>query len=142
MTISINTTNFPVISIVFPEETPDENELDLFFNQFLDMASEENPITVIFFIDRVNNVPIRYRKKVIDFHKQLLLKGNCLNKCIIVLKSKVIKNFIRCILNVVKPISVTFILNKNNTDMETDIKNILITNHSELSKNVVIFKKK
>ena len=87
-----------MVSIVFPEETPNENELDLFLNELLNMASEEKPITIIFFIDKVNKVPIRYRKRVIEFHNQLLLKGSCLTKCIIVLKSKVIKNFIRCIL--------------------------------------------
>ena len=99
MSIIFDESNFPIITIIFPENIPEEEAVDNFFKRFLELYDTHKEFKCIFFIDKVKKIPFRYRQKVIKFSNDIKTKPNYIKECIIILNSYSIKLFIRAIFN-------------------------------------------
>lgn len=117
MPIVINTDNFPLITITFPEIFV-EDELDHFFDHILNLLDEENEYKFIIFIDNIKKPPFKYRKKVIEFSKNIKKKPNYIKYTVIINNNIIVKNFIRLILNIERPKSLTYLIDKKNVEVE------------------------
>tara|TARA_Y100000389_G_scaffold66151_1_gene62267 strand:+ start:1053 stop:1580 length:528 start_codon:yes stop_codon:yes gene_type:complete len=128
MSININKDHFPLITITFPEQFIEE-ELDNFFSYILNLLDEENEYKFIIFIDNIKKPPFKYRKKVIDFSKNVKKKPNYIKYTVIVNNNSLVKNFIRLVLNIERPKSLTYLIDKKN--MEVELKEIMTNKPSK-----------
>ena len=117
MAIGINIDNFPRIIIKFPE-TFVEDDLDKFFNYILGLMDNENKYEFIIYIDSIKNPPFKFKNKIIQFSKDINKKPNYIQYSVIICNSTIVKNFIRLILNMERPKSLTYLIDKKNIETE------------------------
>ena len=129
MDIVIDESNFPIVTIVFPEKLYENYDIDGFFQKFLDLYNKESNFTIILFLDKIKFDIFKYFKKIVNFRKKLKDKQPLLDKSILIINGVLSKLFIRLMFNIQKPFSITYIIDKRTNNLELSIKNILQGNN-------------
>ncbi len=118
MFVNYDHSAFPLVKVIFSKNIENDKELDVFFTEWLQLYQQKKQFTFLLDTSNCGNINIKYcyqiAKQVSVIKK---LKIQYLQKTIIVLESKWIKNLMRILFSLIKPIAPVYIV-KNKTDAE------------------------
>ena len=111
MFISINKTQFPLVRVDFGEKLQSYEDLDIFFNTWLNYYKSKSHFTFLLNTQNCGLINIKYMyflaKKIKDIKK---LEEHYLQQTIVIIKSSWIKHLANALFCIIKPIAPVFIV--------------------------------
>jgi len=119
MFVTYDTSSFPLVRVIFGQNIENDSDLDVFFNKWHKLYQDKKPFTFLLDTSKCGNIPVKYcyqiAKQVSNIKK---LETQYLQKTIVLIESKWIKNLMKIYFTIMKPISPVYIV-KNNSDAES-----------------------
>lgn len=130
---SIDSNNFPIITVKLMGNLEPEEDFDNFLNYWLQLYEEEGEFTFYFDTTEVTTPPLKYCIKMSKFIKKLRKKEyQYLQKSIILINDNKIKWMLDFIFWIQPPVATVYIYHIDNGLTENISENIeTIMNHSE-----------
>lgn len=142
MFVNIDSDSFPLVKVVFGKTPKSYEDLDIFFETWLQLYQNKQEFTFLLDTRNCGNIPIKYiyyiSKQISKIKK---LKTQYLQRTIVIMQSNWIKNLMKILFKIVKPVAPVYIVKKQDTSEQLyfRIKNNLLK--SDLDYDVIDSKK-
>ena len=111
MFISINKIHFPLVSVEFGEKLESYEELDLFFDAWLNYYKQKKNFTFLLNTENCGMINIKYiyylAKKIKEIKK---LEEHFLDQTIVIIKSKWIRHCANALFCIIKPVAPVYLV--------------------------------
>lgn len=111
MFVNFNYDIFPLVEVIFGENIESYEELDTFFQGWLQLYEQKKPFTFLLNTTQCGSINAKYcyymAKKISIIKKQ---NTHYLIRTIVILRSKWIKNLMKILFKIIKPIAPVYIV--------------------------------
>jgi hypothetical protein len=111
MFVNINRDSFPLIQVTFENKIESYEDLDIFFQTWLQQYEDKKHFTFLLDTIACGNIPIKYchymAKQISKIKK---LDKHYLQQTIVIIQSNWIKNLMKLLFKIVKPIAPVYIV--------------------------------
>ena len=145
MFFSFDLDNFPVVYVIFNQESINEKDLDQFFLSWLQLYLHQNDFYFIFDTRLMKNIPsIKYAIKMTLFMKKLKKEQHkhYLKKSLILIHNKKIQRLLDFIFSIQSPIAPVLIFRTNEHNIKYFNYLILNSNYDSLPNDINVIQPK
>tara|TARA_Y100001970_G_scaffold287056_1_gene410775 strand:+ start:598 stop:1050 length:453 start_codon:yes stop_codon:yes gene_type:complete len=133
--------HFPIVSVVFSETVQNENEFDLFLQQWLELYHNQRDFYFIFDTRKMQNIPLKYSIKMALFIKKLRKQPyHYLKKSLILVNNPNIKRLLDFVFTMQSPVAPVYIWLTEESDQTILETKLLQLSKRNLTNNIIYIK--